>query len=343
LVGGFDFTSSKFNRVVQAQRQPGSSFKPFVYSSALEKGFTPASLINDAPVVLEDSNEEEAWRPENSSGKFYGPTRLREALVGSRNLVSIRLLRAIGIDYAVDHAKKFGFKDGQLPRGLSLALGTGAVTPWQMARGYTVFANGGFLVNPYFIERIEDANGKVLVVADPLVACAECEPPPESEPPVQVKIAMTPEGKEAKAAPRAISARNAYVMTSMMQDVVRRGTATRANELGRRDLAGKTGTTNDQVDAWFSGFNGDVVTTVWMGYDNPKPLGGAETGAGAALPIWIDYMRIALQGYPDRVQPQPGGLVTVRINRENGMSAAPGDATRPRARGLRSLDDRRPG
>jgi len=326
LVGGFDFMDSKFNRVVQAQRQPGSAFKPFVYSSALEKGFSPATVINDAPVVFEDTELESAWRPENFSGKFYGPTRLREALVGSRNLVSIRLLRSVGVGYALDYATHFGFNAQHLPRDLSLALGSGSVTPLELVRGYAVFANGGFLVNPYYIERVEDAQGNVLMTSDPVVACPACEPavdaPPGTAP---VGTAFTPEGKAAKPAPRTVSLRNTYLMTSMMQDVVRRGTAKRALELGRDDLAGKTGTTNDQRDAWFCGYNGEVVTTAWVGFDSPRPLGSAETGAGAALPLWIDYMRVALSGMPEQSAAQPAGLVTVRINPETGLGAAPGD------------------
>jgi penicillin-binding protein 1A len=327
LVGGFDFAASKFNRVMQAQRQPGSAFKPFVYSSALEKGFTPATVINDAPVVFEDTELESAWRPENFSGKFYGPTRMREALVGSRNLVSIRLLRSVGIGYALDYVTRFGFDAQRLPRDLSLALGSGSVTPMELVRGYTTFANGGFLVNPYYIERVEDAQGNVLMASDPVVACPACEPPLDAAPAiVPVGTAFTPEGKAAKPAPRTVSARNAYLMTSMMQDVVRRGTAKRALELGRNDLAGKTGTTNDQRDAWFCGFNGEVVTTAWVGFDSPRPLGSSETGAGAALPLWVDYMRVALTGMPEHSAAQPQGLVTVRIDPETGSGAAPGDA-----------------
>jgi penicillin-binding protein 1A len=323
LVGGFDFTESKFNRVIQAQRQPGSSFKPFIYSSALEKGFTPASVINDAPVVFQDNELEGAWRPENFSGKFYGPTRLREALVNSRNLVSIRILQAVGVGYALDYVGKFGFNPGHLPRNLSLALGSGSITPMELVRGYATFANGGFLVNPYYIERVEDAKGNVVMTSEPVVACPTCDTGADGQP---TGTAFTPEGKAAKPAPRAISERNVYLMTSMMQDVVKRGTARRAMELGRNDLAGKTGTTNDQRDAWFCGFNGEVATTTWIGFDSPRPLGSSETGAGASLPIWIDYMRVALSGMPERSLAQPQGLVTVRINGETGRIAAPGEA-----------------
>ncbi|MCK9530733.1 MAG: penicillin-binding protein 1A [Gammaproteobacteria bacterium] len=325
LVGGFDFFDSKFNRVTQAQRQPGSAFKPFVYSAALEKGFTTATVINDAPVVFEDAELESAWRPENYSGKFYGPTRLREALVASRNLVSIRLLRAIGIGYARNYLKNFGFDATRLPHDLSLALGSGAVTPMEMVRGYAVLANGGYLVEPYFIQRIEDADGNVLFEAAPPAACPQCEQPPVEElannVPAEVVAAPAP-----PVAARTLDARNVYLMNSMLNDVVARGTGARARALGRHDLAGKTGTTNDQRDAWFCGFNADVVATAWLGFDTPRSLGGGETGAGAALPMWVDYMREALAGLPEHPLPQPAGVVTVRIDPETGLSAAPGKA-----------------
>ncbi len=296
LSGGFDFARSKFNRITQAKRQPGSNIKPFIYSAALEKGFTPASLINDAPVVIEGKV---AWRPENYSGRFHGPTRLREALIHSRNLVSIRLLRAIGIDYAIDYLSRFGFDPQSLPRGLSLALGSAEVTPLELVRGYAVFANGGHLVQPYFIERIEDLDGTVLWKAEPQRACRDCPRP----------------------APQVISPQNAYLMTSMMKDVIRRGTGRRARVLGRSDLAGKTGTTNDQKDAWFSGFNGDLVTTAWVGFDTPQPLGRGETGARAALPMWIAFMKEALKDQPEHNLPRPSGLVTVRIDPQTGLLA----------------------
>ncbi len=299
LSGGFDFQRSNFNRVTQAHRQPGSNFKPFIYSAALEKGFTPASLINDAPVVIDG---QVAWRPENYSGRFHGPTRLREALVHSRNLVSIRILRAIGIDYAIAYLERFGFRAKELPRGLSLALGSASVTPLEIARGYAVFANGGHLIAPYLIARIEAMDGTVLWQAEPPRVCEDCAHP----------------------APRTITPQNAYLMTSMMKDVIRRGTGRRALVLGRRDLAGKTGTTNDQKDAWFSGFNADLVATAWVGFDTPRPLGRRETGARAALPMWIAFMKEALEGRPERSLPRPTGLVTVRIDPHTGLLAAPG-------------------
>jgi penicillin-binding protein 1A len=321
LVGGFDFTSSKFNRVTQAQRQPGSNFKPFIYSAALAKGFTPASLINDAPVVFEDEGLEATWRPENYSGKVFGPTRLREALVHSRNLVSIRLLRAMGISYAIHYVTRFGFDPARLPHDLSLALGSAALTPEEVVSGYAVFANGGFRVNPYFLERIEDADGKTVYQAAPATVCRRCEEPDwdygedvmgpprrEDMPPINI-------------APRILTPQNVYLMRSMMRDVVRRGTGRRARVLHRSDIAGKTGTTNDQQDAWFSGFTSDVVTTAWVGFDRPQPLGTAETGGRAALPMWIAFMREALKGLPVRPLEQPPGLVTVRIDPETGLLA----------------------
>jgi penicillin-binding protein 1A len=309
MTGGFDFFKSKFNRVAQASRQPGSSFKPFIYSAALEHGMTPATLINDAPVVFDDPGLEENWRPENYSGKFFGPTRLREGLVHSRNLVSIRILRAIGIDYALDYVTRFGFNKNALPRNLSLALGSGAVTPMDLAAGYAVFANGGYRITPYFVDRIEGADGKVLMQSEPLHVCRECDHLPPDE------------ARQQHAAPRAITPQNAYLMTSMMRDVIRRGTGRRARQLGRKDIAGKTGTTNDQRDAWFAGFSPEVVTVAWVGFDDSRPLGNAETGGRAALPMWIDFMRAALQDVPDHPFEQPPGLVTVRIDPDTGLLA----------------------
>ncbi|MBI3773199.1 MAG: penicillin-binding protein 1A [Gammaproteobacteria bacterium] len=325
LSGGFDFYQSKFNRVIQAKRQPGSSFKPFIYSAALEHGFTAASIINDAPVVFDDPSLESAWRPENFSGKFYGPTRMREALTHSRNLVSIRLLQAVGPDVALDHATRFGFDRSHLPRNLSLALGSGEVTPLELARGYTVFANGGFLVQPYYISRIEDMNGKLLFQAKPVVACRECEPvitpSADGTTPTETAPAPTTTASGQPLAKRTVSPQNIYIMTSMMRDVIRAGTATRAMQLGRNDLAGKTGTTNDQRDAWFAGFNKDLVTVSWVGFDDSHPLGNDETGGRSALPIWMDVMRVALEGKPQIDPPQPPGIISVRIDPETGMLA----------------------
>ena len=334
LVGGFDFYASKFNRVTQAERQPGSNFKPFVYSAALEKGYTLASVINDAPVVFEDSELEAAWRPENYSGKFFGPTRMREALVRSRNLVSIRILRSIGVNYAIGYLNQFGFEKHQLPKDLSLALGSASITPYQLAGGYAVFANGGYDVDPYFITRIEDIDGTVIEETRPKRVCRECEllsaePAEHAEADaaaiatVEAELSMQADLEAVlQQAPRILEPRNVYLVTSMMQDVIRRGTGRRALALGRNDLAGKTGTTNEQRDAWFSGFNGKVVTTVWVGFDTPRPLGNRETGARAALPMWVEYMGAALQGLPDSQLEQPAGLVSVRIDPETGKLAA---------------------
>jgi len=332
LVGGFDYFHSKFNRAIQAQRQPGSSFKPFIYSAALAKGYTVASLFNDAPVVFDDPSLETTWRPENYSGKFYGPTRMREALTYSRNLVSIRLLQAIGPSYAARYVQRFGFRLDQIPKDLSLALGSGAATPLEMARAYSVWANGGFQIEPYFIREIRDTEDNVVFQSHPAIACAECETrgAADSEPegegqdpaetaPVNAETAEAAETPEPVYAERVVDAANVYLMTSMMQDVVKRGTGRRAMALGRRDLAGKTGTTNDQRDAWFCGFNSSLVTTVWVGFDRVQPLGNGETGGHAALPMWVDYMGKALQGVPEVPLPQPEGLVTVRIDPKTGL------------------------
>jgi len=311
LVGGYDFYRSKFNRVTQAQRQPGSGFKAFIYSAALEAGFTPASLINDAPVVFNDPSLEAAWRPENYSGKFFGPTRLRYALTKSRNLVSIRLLRAMGVDFALQHAARFGFDPDALPHNLSLALGSGTVTPLQMAAGYAILANGGFRVDPYYVERIEEVQHQVLYQAQPSRACLNCENGQE-----------LPDGLPA--APRVISPQNWYLMNSMMRDVVRFGTARKARALGRKDLAGKTGTTNDQKDAWFNGFNRSLVAIAWVGFDSAKPLGRGEVGGRAALPAWMDYMREALKDVPETPLEMPAGITTVRIDPKTGKRARAG-------------------
>ncbi len=312
LSGGFDFFKSKFNRATQAKRQPGSAFKPFIYSAALEKGYTAASIINDAPVVMDDENLDETWKPQNYSGRFYGPTRLRVALTKSRNLVSIRLLRAIGVGYAVKYASRFGFRSEQLPRDLSLALGSGSVTPLELATAYAVFANGGFLISPYYIQRIENSDGEVIWEADPVHACMSCN---------DIYSEDFGEVSDPPTAKRVITPQNSYLMTSMMRDVIRFGTGRRALALKRSDLAGKTGTTNDQFDAWFSGFNHAIVTTVWTGFDKPRPMGNSETGGKAALPIWMDFMRVALEGVPELPLKQPPGLVTVRIDPESGLLA----------------------
>ena len=323
LTGGFNFEHSKFNRVVQAKRQAGSGFKPIIYAAALDKKYTPASLINDAPVVFEDSALEGQWRPENYSGKTFGPTRLREALYKSRNLVSIRILRDIGLKHATQYAKNFGLDSKELRYDLSLALGSAELSPLQMSRVYSVFANGGYLTKPYLIQRIEDADGSVLYEADPAVACASCviaEQRWSSDIVEEDSLAKLP-----KQAERTLEPRLAFQMNSILQDVVLRGTARRAMSLGRKDLAGKTGTTNDQRDAWFNGYNPDLVTTTWIGFDQLKPLGSKETGSSAALPVWIDFMKVALAGTFEKQLPRPDGLVTMKINAETGQAATDAD------------------
>jgi penicillin-binding protein 1A len=353
LVGGYDYHHSKFNRATQAKRQPGSGFKAFIYSAALEAGFTAASIINDAPVVINDAGLEATWRPENYSGKFFGPTRLRYALTKSRNLVSIRLLRAMGIDHALKHVERFGFNTEELPRNLSLALGSGSVSPMQMARGYSILANGGYRIEPYFIARIEDSNGHTIYRASPLKVCPECETklaknvdtsPPEisiqaAERPPEFQTAEeeTPADNEGapeqsipestpspRIAPRVITAQNHYLMNSMMRDVIQRGTATKARSLGRTDLAGKTGTTNEQRDAWFNGFHRSLVAITWVGFDSSAPLGRGEVGGRAALPAWINFMETALQDVPEHPLEKPAGVVSVRIDPRTGARAASG-------------------
>lgn len=291
LVGGFDFGNNQFNHVTQAWRQPGSSFKPFIYSAAIEKGFTPASVINDAPLVVDTIDTGgEAWEPKNYDGSFEGPMRMRQALIKSKNLVSIRILQSIGLTYAQDYVTKFGFEKDKIGPYLTMALGAVSVTPMQMLGGYSVFANGGYRVTPYLIQRIEDGQGTILSQAAPIVA--------------------------AKGAEQVLDVRNAFTITNMMGDVVKHGTAIRAMELGRHDLAGKTGTTNDATDAWFCGFHPQLVAITWIGYDTPRSLGERETGGGAALPIWMDYMRVALKDVPNIEYAIPKQMITARINDE---------------------------
>ncbi|MGI9335346.1 MAG: penicillin-binding protein 1A, partial [Gammaproteobacteria bacterium] len=424
LNGGFDFYKSKFNRVTQAERQPGSSFKPIVYSAALDKGFTAASVINDAPIVLDDPELKKIWRPENYGRKFHGPTRLRQALYKSRNLVSVRLLRAIGVDHAVSYATRFGFTRDRLPPNLSLSLGTATLTPLELARAYAVFANGGFLIDPHFIDRLEGPDGLVMYEANPVRACRTCnvrvavspvvergttgtanspgsagapvnvalgaqpavtgvalglsdaaaatvdeasinpaqtdgvvsdgesaglgigDPAASTrpaarerglvQPPVKPRddsgadpqpaaVNATPERRTAMVAPRVIEAADAWVMASMLGDVIQRGTATRAMELGRKDLSGKTGTTNDQMDAWFSGFNQNLVATAWVGFDQLASLGRHENGSEAALPAWMKFMEVALEGVQDERPKRPKGVVSVRIDPRTGLRAAGGE------------------
>jgi penicillin-binding protein 1A len=355
MVGGFDYFKNKFNRATQARRQPGSNFKPFIYSAALEKGYTAATIINDSPVVFDDDSLEATWRPENYSGRFYGPTRMREALVKSRNLVSIRILQSIGVGYAINYIKRFGFEREHMPHDLSLALGSGTFSPLQVARGYAVFSNGGYLIDPYLIDRVESGSGETIYQSRPRTVCQGCESEDLKalteaeaadtagvEAPVETQQQEAPASAEAdtvsainglidgmgngsatgpRYAPRVITPQNAYIMRSFMREVVQRGTAVRAKALKRKDIAGKTGTTNDQIDAWFSGFNDQVVTTTWVGFDNQRSLGRRETGGRASLPMWIDYMRVALDGMPENLQEQPEGLVTVRIDAKTGKRA----------------------
>ncbi len=327
LVGGFDFNQSHYNRATQGSRQPGSSFKPLLYTAALENGFTPASIINDAPIVIENTSTGVAWRPENDDGKFVGPMRMRQALYRSRNLVSIRILRSIGMQTALDSLERFGFNKKEFPRDLTLALGTHALTPMQMATAYAAFANGGFKITPYLVTRIENDKGQVVYEAKPKRVCKACEDtvniPRFTED--GTELPATPMMDASERAPRIIDERIAYLIDSMLKDVVDKGTARLAKQLGRSDIAGKTGTTNGPRDTWFSGYNPNIVTTVWVGFDQNTLLGRKEFGSSAALPIWIDFMRTALEGVPDQLPRQPNGIVTVRINPETGKPAQPGD------------------
>ncbi|MFJ1268244.1 penicillin-binding protein 1A [Legionella lytica] len=305
LVGGFNFQKSKFNRATQSSRQPGSSFKPFVYAAALNNGYSLATLINDAPIVVDDPSQPNLWRPHNVNLKFNGPTRLKQALVQSKNLVSIRILDDIGINYSIDFLARFGFNKKTLPRGLSLALGSLSISPMDLTAAYAVFANGGYKVEPYLIDHITDKDGKVLLQAKPSVACSQCDTSVD----------------HSALAPRVIPADIAYLMTSALKDVIQHGTARAARALNRQDIAGKTGTTNDQVDAWFAGFNGDLVVTSWIGFDNPKSL--HEYAASLALPLWIDFMKVALKGKPEHDMKQPEEVVAVRIDPSSGLLARP--------------------
>jgi len=360
LTGGFDYYSgSKFNRAIQALRQPGSSFKPFIYTAALDKGYTPASIIADAPVVFDAPGLEDTWRPENYSGRFYGDTRLRLALIKSRNLVSIRLLRDIGIGYSIRYIKRFGFTKKMLPRNLSLALGSGSLTPYDLANGYAVFANGGYRVKPYLIDYIVGAKNKIVFLAQPERVCRVCRKDEviantddakakdeKAEDEVSKKEAVTlpalpedlsesflslmDEGErlqvqqgpvQPKLAEQILSPQTAFLINTMMRDVILQGTGRRALVIGRKDLAGKTGTTNDQRDAWFTGFNADLATIAWVGFDEARPLGERETGARAALPMWVDFMRDSLKGVEEKDLEQPPGLVSVRIDPKTGKLA----------------------
>ena len=319
MVGGFDFSLSNFNRTTQSKRQPGSSFKPFVYSAALEQGYTAATIVNDAPIVIDDPMLEDTWRPENYSGTFSGETRLREALVRSLNLVSVRVIRQAGVGNTVRHLRKFGFDGTALPANSTLALGSGGVAPVDLAAGYAVFANGGYAVNSHLIERIEDTEGKILYETSHPFVCRICESVTEEQDLqlIHDPAELYPKGRIPA---RVISAQNAFLIRDMMADVVRRGTGRGAyRELGREDLAGKTGTSNERRDAWFAGFNGDLVAAVWVGFDQERSLGRLEEGGRTALPMWNYFMAEALKGLSDHILERPPGVVDVRINPETGL------------------------
>jgi len=319
LVGGFDFAQSNFNRATQALRQPGSNIKPFIYSAALENGFTAASLVSGAPVVIEDDIGED-WRPQNYSRKVFGPTRLREALSMSLNLVSVRLVRALGVDAVRDYLEKFGFDRARLPQGLSLALGSATATPIEIARAYGVFANGGYLVEPFFITRVEDPSGRIIEYANRKMFCSGCEAP-----------LLKPSGTsqqlpDPRFSKQVVSPENAFILESMMREVIRSGTGRGARTLLRDDIAGKTGTTNNYFDAWFTGYSSNIVTTVWVGFDRPRDLGQGESGARAALPIWVDFMKTALSGKPHLGKHYPENIIQIRVNNRSGL---PTDADDP--------------
>lgn len=335
LSGGFDFHQSKFNRATQAQRQPGSNFKPILYAAALEKGRTAATIINDAPLVFEDTGAENVWRPANDTGKFLGPIRLRQALYQSRNLVSIRLLRDIGIDYTVKYASHFGFKPQTLPHNLTLALGTYSATPLQMATAYAAFANGGYKIEPYLIEKVLGTQDDAVYEAQPATVCHQCdaltastENTDAAAESLESETRDNTEGfqRPANVAKRIMDEQTAYIMDSILKDVVKRGTARRALALNRRDLAGKTGTTNGPTDVWFSGYQPDLITSVWMGFDNNTELGPREYGGTTALPIWMEFMAEALKNVPEKHPQQPRGVVSVLIDPETGERARPGQA-----------------
>jgi penicillin-binding protein 1A len=355
LVGGFDYFQSKYNRVTQARRQPGSSFKPFVYAAAFDKGYTPASVVLDAPIVVDEAGMEQAWRPKEDEDKFMGLVRLREAMAHSINLVSVRLVRDIGMDYTWNYVQRFGFDKSQLPQDLTMALGTAELSPLQMVTAYSTFANGGFKVNSYYIDHIQDAAGNTLFRAEPVLACPECghasDPPPSAAAgrPAEPAPAARSESRNGAPgstrdnqldrgesdgqtlipakdlAPQIIRPQIAYLLSDMMADVIRHGTAQRALVLNRDDLAGKTGTTNDAHDAWFNGFNGNLVASVWTGFDQDRSLGDGEQGARAALPTWIFFMRQALAGTPRYKLPPPDGIVTARISPTTGLLASADD------------------
>jgi penicillin-binding protein 1A len=324
LVGGLGFEVSKFNRATQAQRQPGSNLKPFLYAAALDSGFTAASIINDAPIVLEDASLEGIWRPENDGGRFHGPTRLRWALTRSRNLVSIRLLQQLGVQNFIDYATRLGFDTAEFAPDLSLALGTHAMSPLEVAAAYAVLANGGYRVEPYLIERVEDLNGELLYRAQPATVPREEAVAVEADSELSMEEILSRGAGAPPAAPRVMDERVNFIIDDILQDVIKRGTGRRALVLERDDIAGKTGTTNGPMDAWFSGYNPEVVTTTWVGFDNYTPLGRREFGGTAALPIWIDFMREALKDRPQQPRRLPAGVSRVRIDPDSGLLAPAG-------------------
>lgn len=318
LVGGYAFTDSKYNRAIQAQRQPGSNIKPLLYTRALEWGMTAATLINDAPVVIKDDGNNNIWRPENS-GNFNGPTRFRQALYQSRNMVSIRILQQIGIDNFRQSTQRFGLNPANIPHGYAIALGSYAMTPMQVATAYTVFANGGYRVEPYYIDKIQDAQGRTVYQANPLTVCDLTCGASDSILENSVSLDSLIEESKGRPAPRVVDKQTAYIMNSILRDVIRKGTGRKATVLKRSDIGGKTGTTNGPTDAWFSGFQHTNITSVWFGFDDMEKLGQHEYGGSAALPIWIDYMRVALKGVPIYRSVMPDGMVSVRIDKKTGL------------------------
>lgn len=351
LVGGLDFGRNQFNRVTQSRRQPGSAFKPFIYAAALDHGFTASSVVNDAPVVVDDPSMERAWKPTNFSRRFHGPTRLREAMIHSRNLVSVRLLMDMGLDYARDYISDFGFERADLPNGPSMALGSASLTPLSMTAAYAVFANGGYAVPPQYLHSVTDGDGQIIIEPEWRTVCRDCpDIPPPPEPVVQLEVEAPrvpalrrldlngnradrtdPEANPAlpgpprpKHAERVIEPQTAWLIDSMLADVITAGTGRRALELNRNDLAGKTGTTNDLRDTWFAGYGGGLVTTIWLGMDDNQTLGRQEQGGRTALPLWVDFMAVALEDRPEYQQPTPVGLAQALINPETGRRTRPG-------------------
>jgi len=324
LTGGYSFAGSNYNRATQATRQTGSAFKPLVFLAALEKGNTAATLVNDSPIVFDDDELETTWRPQNVSGRFGGPTTLREALYQSRNLVAIRLLRDIGIGYTLDYIADMGIDVGSLPRDLSLSLGSGPMTPMELTRAYAIIANGGYAVDPYLIRRIDGPDSDPLYEAPETVLCDRCQEDDGKFLETIMPLTQPEEEKPRRVMQRVADERSVYIMHSMLQDVITRGTGRRAQAIGRNDLAGKTGTTNDQRDTWFAGFNHNLATGVWVGFDQPRSLGRSEFGGVTALPIWQSYTQAALEGTPTSLMSQPPGIVTLRINPETGERVSSG-------------------